>query len=98
MGYSPWGHKESDMTEQLYTAQHSGNTDVENRIMDMAGGGEKEKVGGRMRVTWKHTFSSVQFSHSVVSNSLRPHELQHARPPCPSPTPGVHSNSCPSSQ
>ena len=42
-------------------------------------------------------FSSVQFSHSVVSDSLRPHELQHARPPCPSPTPGVHSNSCPSS-
>ena len=35
-------------------------------------------------------FSSVQFSHSVVSDSLRPHELQHARPPCPSPTPGVH--------
>ena len=42
--------------------------------------------------------SSVQFSHSVVSNSLRPHESQHARPPCPSPTPGVHSDSCPSSQ
>ena len=41
---------------------------------------------------------SVQFSRSVVSNSLRPHELQHARPPCPSPTPGVHSNSCPLSQ
>ena len=36
---------------------------------------------------------SVQFSHSVGSNSLRPHELQHARPPCPSPTPGAHSNS-----
>ena len=34
---------------------------------------------------------SVQFSRSVVSDSLRPHELQHARPPCPSPTPGVHS-------
>ena len=43
-------------------------------------------------------FSSVQFRHSVVSESLRPHELQHARPPCPSPTPGVHSNSGPSSQ
>ena len=43
-------------------------------------------------------FSSVQFSHSVVSDSLRPHESQHARPPCPSPTPGVHSNSRPSSQ
>jgi len=41
---------------------------------------------------------SVQFSCSVVSNSLRPHELQHARPPCPSPTPGVHSNSCPLSR
>ena len=41
---------------------------------------------------------SVQFSCSVVSDSLRPHELQHARPPCPSPTPGVHSDSHPSSQ
>ena len=40
---------------------------------------------------------SVQFSRSVVSNSLRPHELQHARPLCPSPAPRVHSNSCPSS-
>ena len=45
-----------------------------------------------------HTFSSVQFRRSVVSDSLRPHESQHARPPCPSPTPGVYSNSCPSSQ
>ena len=43
-------------------------------------------------------FSSVQFSCSVVSDSLRPHEPQHARPPCPSPTPGVHSDSRPSSQ
>ena len=42
--------------------------------------------------------SSVQFSRSVVSNSLRPHQLQHARPPCPSPTPGGHSDSRPSSQ
>ena len=42
--------------------------------------------------------SSVQFSRSVVSDSLRPHESQHARPPCPSSTPGVHSNSCPSSR
>ena len=39
-----------------------------------------------------------QFSRSVVSDSLRPHESQHARPPCPSPTPGVHSDSRPSSQ
>ena len=53
--------------------------------------------------TWKDAqhhslFSSVQFSHSVVSNSLWLHESQHTRPPCPSPTPGVHSNSYPSSQ
>ena len=43
-------------------------------------------------------FSSVQFTHSVVSDSLRPHESQHTRPPCPSPTPEVHLNSCPSSR
>ena len=50
--------------------------------------------------TWRilSKFSSVQFSHSVVSDSLRPHESQHARPPCPSPTPRVHPNSCPSSR
>ena len=42
--------------------------------------------------------SSIQFSHSVVSDSLWPHESQHARPPCPSPTPRVHSDSGPSSQ
>ena len=43
-------------------------------------------------------FSSVHFSRSVVSDSLQPHELQHTKAPCPSPTPGVHSDSCPSSQ
>ena len=44
-----------------------------------------------------YSLSSVQFSRSVVSDALRPHESQHARPPCPSPTPGVHSDSRPSS-
>ena len=43
-------------------------------------------------------FSSFQFSHSVMSNSLQLHGLQHARPPCPSPTPRAYSNSCPLSQ
>ena len=43
-------------------------------------------------------FRSVQFNCSVMSDSLRLHESQHARPPCPSPTPGVHSGSCPSCQ
>ena len=43
-------------------------------------------------------FSSVQFCRSIVSDSLWLHESQHARPPCPSPTPGVHWDSCPSSR
>ena len=46
----------------------------------------------------KVQFSSVQISHSVVYDSLWTHELQHSRPPCPSPTPGAHPNSCPLSQ
>ena len=46
----------------------------------------------------KYDHSSVQFSCSVMSDSLQPHESQHTRPSCPSPTPGVHSDSCPSSQ
>ena len=49
------------------------------------------------KLLWS-SMHSVQFICSVVSNSLRPHESQHARPPCPSPSPGVHSASCPSSQ
>ena len=54
-----------------------------------------------MLAFWKKSYekpSSVLFSHSVMSNSLQPHEPQHARPPCPSPTPGVYSNSCPLTQ
>ena len=51
---------------------------------------QKQRIG--------HYYSSVQFSHSVVSDSFRPHELQHTRPLCPSPTPGIYSNSCPSSR
>ena len=47
---------------------------------------------------FQNLFKIIQFSHSVVSDSLRPHESQHARPPCPSSTPGVYSNPCPSSQ
>ena len=49
-------------------------------------------------LSFQLTISSVQFSHSVVSDSLWPHESQHARPPCPSPTPRVHWDSRPSSQ
>ena len=56
-------------------------------------GGQKRVVGRNARDL--HTVDSVQFSRSVVSDSLRPHELQHARPPFPSPAPGVYSKSCP---
>ena len=52
-----------------------------------------------MAIPWPHcTIASVQFSCSVMSNSLWPHEPQHARPPCPSPTPRVHPNPCPLSR
>ena len=59
---------------------------------------EGAHTGLQMKKKLQEKLSSVQFSRSVVSNSLRPHESQHARPPCPSPTPGVHSDSRPSSQ
>ena len=62
VGYSTWGHKESNMPEQLTLTL------------------------------------SVQFSCSAMFNCLWPHGLQHSRLPCPSPTPGTYSNSCPSSQ
>ena len=53
-----------------------------------------------MFIYWwcEHVISSAQFSRSVMSDCLRPHELQHARPPCPSPSPGAHSNSHPLSR
>ena len=66
---------------------------------------ENKKVGLKLNIQIMASnpissvqFSSVQFSHSGVSDSLRPHELQHARPPCPSPTPGVHPHTYPLSQ
>ena len=52
----------------------------------------------RFKPGLNHQQENVQFSHSVMSDSLRPHGLEHARLPCPSPTPGACSNSCPSSQ
>ena len=64
---------------------------------------ESEKVGlklnvQKMKITASCLISSVHFSLSVVSDSLPPLESQHTRPPCPSPTPGVHSDSHPSSR
>ena len=64
---------------------------------------ESEKVGlklniQKIKIMASSPIRSDQISRSVMSNSLRPHESQHTRPPCPSPTPGVHSDSRPSSQ
>ena len=84
-----------------------GVRELRNVIIMLVFEGKREIKHHRMEMQWykgltlyfhKLTFSSVQFSCSVVSNSLRPHESQHARPPFPSPSPGVHSNSRPSSQ
>ena len=65
VGYSPWGHKESDMNEQL-----------------------------SLSLSYIYIYISVQFCCSFVSDSLQPHGLQHAKLPCPSPTPRACSNSC----
>ena len=58
----------------------------------------KEEISMKLKtIFFTKCKSSVQFGHSVVSYALRPHEPHHTRPPCPSPTPGGHPNSCPSS-
>ena len=64
----------------------------------MQGSKKKKNDSGKYLKELKAPFNSVQFSCSVVSSSLPSHALQHARLPCPSPTPGVYSNSCPLSQ
>ena len=79
-GYSPWGLKESAMAEHTYTKENVRGTLVKSFQLSCLSG------------SW---LSSVQFSCSVVSNSLRPHKPQHARPPCPSHTAGVYPNPCP---
>ena len=97
VGCIAWNFKESGTTEWLththtYMIQQPHFWDISKRL----------KVGSRMFLLCLHLLEyklqSVQFSRSVVSDSLQPHELQHARPPCPSSIPGVYSNSCPSSR
>ena len=87
------GHKESDTTEQLIRRM------TDTIFMGLGYRGEREKEMGLVRgLRELQNQLSDQISRSVMSDSLRPHESQHARPPCPSPTPGVHSDSHPSSQ
>ena len=108
MGYSLWDHKESDMTEQLTCIKQITRKDLlystENSTQYFV-----IAYMGKESETHTHIYlncyaihlklkQSDQISRSVVSDSLQPHESQHSRPPCPSPTPRVHSDSRPSSQ
>ena len=88
--YSPWGPKELDTTEQLLLSLSDNLKTLHQSL----------KTSGYSLLSYTHpsleyNLSSVLFSRSVVSDSLQPHESQHARPPYPSPTPRIYSNSCP---
>ena len=75
--------------------------ELKNILMKMKEESEKDGLKlniQKIKIMTSGPINSVQFSHSVLSDSLRPYETQHARPPCLSPTPGVHSDSRPSSQ
>ena len=88
-----WGHKESDMTEQLNWTEHMSISITLVFLLPCLW----FVLLSPFYIQGNQSLSSVQFSRWVVSNSLWPHESQHARPSCPSPTPGVHSDSHPSS-
>ena len=82
----------------LQRARHNWMTEKQQQINDTNHEPNTNSKPSHYEIFW-HTmrgrFGSVQFSHWVVSDSLRLHGLQHVRPPCPSPTPGVHPNPCP---
>ena len=90
-----WGHTESDMTEATQQQQQQSESMVRLPIISVIFSFFHQRLNSFLSTGLLSP--SVQFSHSVVSDSLRPHELQHTRPPCPSPTPGIHSDSHPSS-
>ena len=81
------------MGKQLQKAFHKRHDNGENPQESI-----RHHEGNRNHSCGEMSFHSAQFSHSVLSDSLWPHELQHARLSCPSPSPGACSNSCPSSQ
>ena len=99
-GYSPWGPKESDMTKYLSMHDKKASPLIQNGpvnyVFPVFGRQQKERVTD-IFVAFG-TLWGVQFICSVVSDSLQPHGLQHARLPCPSTTCGACSNSCPSSR
>ena len=104
VGYSPWGCKESDTTEQLHFHFHSAYNFSAWLYLITGPSGINYFIPGNIKTkiwwvtTLMYTWVTVQFSRSVMSNSLWPHEPQHARPPCPSPTTEVHPNPCPLSR
>ena len=83
-----------DVHLKLLISQHCESTIFQNQIKSLIRKDKRTILGGSMTLL----LSFNHFSHSVVSDSLWPHGLQHARLPCPSPAPEVYSNSCPSSQ
>ena len=99
VAYSPKGCKESsDMTERLSTHTY---TDTNTHPLPHMFTFFCFYFPPFFLLMWTFKFLSLQFSsvtQSCLTDFLWPHELQHARPPCPSPTPGVHANSSPSSQ
>ena len=82
-----------NILKNVYSVFHSGWTNLHSH--HSAQGHPLARCIHYMTDLSQNTFSSVQFSRSIVSESLWPHELQHAGAPCPSPTPGVHPNPCP---
>ena len=83
---------------RLPSSAHGGRTSDECYLCHQLQQSWEHRQGPRQLSLWSTEiiqFSSVQFSRSVVPDSLRPYGPQHAKPPCPSPTPGVHPNPCP---
>ena len=101
--YSQWGLTALIFVKEGFVLLTSAYSLSEHCVLIKAGwldGWLEVTIGiwsGDRKVPRAAHFSSVQFSCSVVSDSLQPHESQHARPPCPSPTPRIYLNSCPSS-
>ena len=83
------GHKNANIRKGILEYGRSLSSRTFRKLQDQL---EEQKIIHRP------SLEQVQFSYSAVTDSLWPHGLQHARPPDPSPTPGIHSNSCPSSQ
>ena len=95
-GYSPQGQKESDTTEATWRTCTHTHKEIKRKLVDMFSVFKCQNCGSFFNILACFClFSSVQFSCSFVSESLRPHGLQHARLPCPSPIPRAYSNSCP---